>query len=145
MTWIIFGIRWFSFLLGFGKADYTILKPVFIAELERQSGAIDGFFVKAGDRASLDFTTPVNLLPEYRGYSGPGDWLHGVSFGVFVKCLTVLESLSGADETEVAEGYAHIARRLYDIPKEDEVPESARFPCSDVVGLCLEVAHGCSG
>lgn len=129
-----FRIRWFSFLLGFGKADYTILKPVFIAELERQAGVIDGFFVKIGERISLDFTTPVNHLPEYRGYSGPGDWLHGVSFGVFVECLTVLESLSGADETEVAEGYAHIARRLYNIPEDAEVPALLAFHAPTLLG-----------
>lgn len=122
-----FRIRWFSFLLGFGKADYTILKPVFIAELEHQAGVIDSFFVKVGERISLDFTTPVNLLPEYQGYSGPGDWLHGVSFGVFVECLTVLESLSGADETEVAEGYEHIARTLYHIPETEAVPYLLAF------------------
>jgi len=122
-----FRVRWFSFLVGLGKADFTILKAEHAAELEEQMAAIDGYFVEIGDRVSLDFTTPVNLLPSYRGYNGPGDWLEGVTFGVFVECLTVFEALAAADDEGVAEGYAHIARRLYNIPDAEPVPDLLAF------------------
>jgi len=122
-----FRVRWFSFLVGLGKADFTILKAEHAAELEEQMAAIDGYLVEIGDRVSLDFTTPVNLLPSYRGYNGPGDWLEGVTFGVFVECLTVFEALAAADDEGVAEGYAHIARRLYNIPDAEPVPDLLAF------------------
>lgn len=122
-----FRIRWFSYLVGLGNADFTILKAEHVAELEAQIGIIDGFFVNTGDHVTLDFTTPVNLLPSYGEYTGPGDWLEGVTFGDFVECLTVLEALASAGEEEVAEGYAHIARRLYHIPDKQPVPALLAF------------------
>ena len=65
-----FRVRWFSYLIGLKKVDYTILKPEHIAELERQRKVIDGFFrtqtVNGVERQSLDFATTVNLLPEYK-------------------------------------------------------------------------------
>lgn len=122
-----FRIRWLSYLIGLGRTNYTILKPEYIAELEEQAGIIDGFFVTDADRVHLDFNTPVNLLPEYGGYKGPGDWLEGVTYGEFVECLTVTESLTHMDEQEAAEGYAHIARKLYHIPDGEKVPDVLAF------------------
>lgn len=122
-----FRVRWLSYLIGLGRADFTALKPEYIAELEAQMDTIDGFFVESGNGVSLDFTTPVNLLPEYKGYKGPGDWLEGTTFGVFVECLTVFEGLSGAEPDDVAEGYSHIARRLYSIPEGEPVPVILAF------------------
>lgn len=122
-----FRTRWFSFLIGMEHVDYTILKPEYIDELRAQINAIDGFFNNADGRFHLDFSTPVNLLPEYRGYNGPGDWLEGVTFGEFVECLTVFESLSDRDEQGVADGYTHIARRLYHIPDAEAVPDLLAF------------------
>ena len=39
-----FRTRWFSYLIGLKKVNYTILKPEHIAELEPQQKIIDGFF-----------------------------------------------------------------------------------------------------
>lgn len=122
-----FRVRWLSFLIGLGNADYTVLKPQYVEELERQAGAIDSFFVSVDGRLSLDFNTPINLLPSLGGYKGPGDWLEGVTYGEFVECLTVVESLNGLAEQEVTDGCAHIARVLYHIPPEKEVPEILAF------------------
>ena len=126
-----FRVRWFSYLIGLKKVDYTILKPEYIEELERQRKVIDGFFrtqtVNGVDRQSLDFSTTVNLLPEYKGFKGPGDWLDGITFGKFVECLTIFESLAEADAEGIAEGYADIARVLYHIPGESSVPDLLAF------------------
>lgn len=126
-----FRVRWFSYLIGLKKVDYTILKPEHIAELEKQQGVIERFFrtktVNGVERQSLDFDTPVNLLPEYKGFKGPGDWLDGITFGEFVQCLTIFESLAEADAEGVAEGYADIARVLYHIPGESSVPDLLAF------------------
>lgn len=126
-----FRIRWFSFLIGLGRADFTILKDVHVEELKAQMGVIDGFFVKLPEddagHVFLDFTTVRNLLPEYRGYKGPGDMLHGVTFGEFVECYTVSECMADADPEDIAEGYGHIARILYHIPECDPVPDLLLF------------------
>lgn len=39
-----FRVRWLSFLIGLGKADYTLLKEQHVEELKAQAGAIEGFF-----------------------------------------------------------------------------------------------------
>ncbi len=71
-----FRIRWMSYLLGLKNMDYTILKEEFIEEIESQAGVIDNFIdKKEGDSMTLDFRTPLNLLPEYKGYKGPGGCL----------------------------------------------------------------------
>lgn len=126
-----FRIRWFSYLIGLGRADYTILRPEHIRELEAQLSAIDAFFVHEAvdgkERVHLDFDTMANLLPEYRGYKGPGDLLSGITFGDFIECYTVAECLDGADADALADGYAHIARVLYHIPEGKPVPDILMF------------------
>lgn len=126
-----FRIRWFSYLIGMDKTDFTILRAEYIAELSSQMSAIDGYIQTVDNggshRLTLDFYTPINLLPTYRGFSGPGDWLDGVTFGEFIECLTVLEGLDEADEADTTAGYAHIARCLYHIPVDEEVPELLLF------------------
>lgn len=122
-----FRIRWFSYLVGLGKADFTLLRHEFAEELETQMSAVDGFIANEGNRVTLDFSTPVNLLPSYKGYKGPGDWLDGVTFGEFAECVTVLESLGQADEEALTEGYSQIARILYHIPAADKVPDLLAF------------------
>lgn len=126
-----FRVRWFSYLVGLGKSDFTILKQEYIDELQSQMAAVDGYFVREktgdGQRVFLDFDTVVNLLPEYKGYKGPGDLFQGVTFGEFVECFTVAESLDESDPEAMAEGYAHIARTLYHIPETDPVPDILTF------------------
>lgn len=126
-----FRVRWLSYLVGLGKADFTILKKEYIRELEQQISAIDGFFVRetvnGTDRVLPDFDTAVNLLPEYKGYKGPGDLLHGITFGDFVECFTVAECLDHAGPEAIAEGYEHIARTLYHIPETAPVPDLLAF------------------
>lgn len=124
-------VRWLSYLIGLKNVDYTILKAEHIAELERQKNVIDGFFktrtVNGVARQSLDLDTTVNLLPEHKGFKGPGDWLDGITFGEFVRCLTIFERLAEADAEDVADGYAEIARVLYHIPEGTQVPNLLAF------------------
>lgn len=126
-----FRIRWFSYLIGLGKSDFTILKQEHIDELEAQISIIEGYFVKkmieGQERVHLDFDTVVNLLPEYKGYKGPGDFLHGVTFGEFVECYTVVDGLNKTDPEAISKGYEHIARTLYHIPEEAPVPDLLTF------------------
>lgn len=126
-----FRIRWFSYLIGLGKSDFTILKQEHIDELEAQISAVDGYFVRetieGEEFVHLDFDTVVNLLPEYNGYRGPGDLFQGVTFGEFVECYTVAECLDESDPEAMAEGCEHIARTLYHIPETEPVPELLAF------------------
>lgn len=117
-------IAWMSRLLGMD--DFTILLPEYVAEIERQLPAIDGFFIKDGDRVSLDFDTPVNILKEYAGFTGPGDWLDGLSYGDFTRCLEIMQS-AGDSEIETSKAYRSVARILYHIPEERDVPSLLEF------------------
>lgn len=126
-----FRVRWLSYLIGMGRADFTLLKDKYIDELKEQLSAVENFFVKenvAGvERIHLDFETVVNLLPEYREYKGPGDLLQGVTFGEFVECLTVAECMIDGDRDGITRGCEHIARILYHIPSESRVPDLLTF------------------
>lgn len=124
-----FRVLWFSYLIGMGTSNYTMLRHEYIAELEAQREVIDGFFVSREgiEGKVLDFNTPVNLLPECKGYKGPGDWLRGLTFGEFVECLTVQEGLAGLDPEGIEEGCDHIARVLYHIPEAEKVPDLIAF------------------
>lgn len=115
-------VRLLSYLIGLGSIDYTMLTPEHIAEIESQADVLDGFFRTAQDgRRLLVINTPINLLKEYKGYHGPGDWLRGMSYGEWVECMTVLESIGEQDD--IIEAYEHIARKMYKIPAEAKVPD----------------------
>ena len=128
-----FRVRWVSFLVGLGSVDYTSLLPEYIDELDNQADNImAGYLIRTGHPAPydvrVDFDTPRNLLPEFGGYSGPGDWLNGIKFGEFVGCSTIHESLASANSPEeIADGYEAIARILYHIPATDSVPSLLTF------------------
>lgn len=121
-------VRWLSHLLGL-KVDYTLLKAPLVKEIEAQADVINHFFVARQDGRgdTFSFDTPVNLLKEYNGYTGPGDWLRGVTFGQFVECLTVLETAAALSPAELTEAYNHVARLLYGIPDEDKIPTVLAF------------------
>jgi hypothetical protein len=122
-----FRLRWFSYLIGYRRANYTILKPEYVSELDKQMATIDGFFVDDKGKLHVQLDTTVNLLPTYKGYTGPGDWLEGVTFGQFVDCYTILETISDAADEEAVKGYEQIARRLYNIPEADMIPNLLTF------------------
>lgn len=127
-----FRVRWFSFLAGLGHLDYTMLRTEHIAELESQIDEVmAGYIIRTGQPSPhdlrVDFDTPRNLLPEIGNYKGPGDWLNGVTFGEFIECATIIETMAAAQEEEVAEGYEAIARILYHIPETDHVPGILAF------------------
>ena len=115
-------IRWFSYLVGLGASNYTILRPEFVTEAEAMRDTITAPFLadtKAGKAPT--FKTCRNLLPEYRKYKGPADWLNDVNFGEFVQCVTLLEQEATAAAPE--EIYRNIARVLYHIPDAEQVPD----------------------
>ena len=116
-------VRWLSFLLGMGMSDYTILVPELIKEAESLAWAADPFF---GDGGPL-LATPLNRLPEYEGHKGPGDWLDGLKFGDFVKCLTILEAADRGAPEEVAGGCAEVARTLYGYAPGEDVPDTLTY------------------
>lgn len=127
-----FRIRWMSYLIGLDRFDYTGLKPQYIAEIDgRADDIMAGFLIKTGEPAPrdirLNFDTPRNLLPEYGGYKGPGDWLNGLKFGEFVQCSTIIETMVTATPEDIAAGYQAIARIMYHIPEGDRVPELLAF------------------
>ncbi len=127
-----FRIRWISFLIGLERLDYTKLRPEYIAEIESQADQIlAGYLINTGQppphNFRVEFDTPRNLLPEYGDYKGPGDWLNGMTFGEFVECATIFETMATAAPEIVAEGYEAIARILYHIPAKDYVPEILAF------------------
>ncbi len=116
-------VRWLSFLLGMGMSDYTILVPELIAEAESLAHVADGFYRDGAPCLS----TPLNKLPEYDGHTGPGDWLDGLKFGDFVKCLTIMESVQQASAEEIADGCEEVARTLYGYAPAEQVPDMLTY------------------
>ena len=126
-------VRWFSFLAGMGSSNYTILRPEFIAEAERLRDSItDPFLVDTSRGKAPTFKTCRNLLPEYRGYKGPADWLNDVKFGDFVQCIILMEQEPTAAAPE--EIYRTIARVLYAIPEAEPVPDVLAWHASVLFG-----------
>lgn len=113
-------VRWFSFLVGMATADYTILIPEYIAEAERlRDGVVGPFLSESGTVPT--FRTCRNLLPEYKGFKGPADWLNDLRYGDFTQCAVLMEQEpTAADLREIFEG---IARVLYSVPESEDVPE----------------------
>ncbi|MCH5237845.1 MAG: hypothetical protein J1E95_08620 [Muribaculaceae bacterium] len=121
-------VRWLSYLAGLGPLDFTLFlserKKLFLEALPMT----DNFFHRGADGKLLPhFDTPVNLLPEIEGYHGPGDMLDGITFGEFTECSSVIRAISENPAADAMEAYGHIARVLYKIPKEKEIPEILYF------------------
>lgn len=115
-------VRWFSYLAGMGSANYTILRPEYIAQAEALRDTITGPFLVDSTAGKVPtFKTCRNLLPEYHGYKGPADWLNDLKFGEFVQCATLLEQETAAEDPE--DIYREIARTLYHIPEGEPVPD----------------------
>lgn len=126
-------VRWFSYLVGMGMANYTILKPEFIAEAERlRDGITAPFLTDSKNGPAPTFQTCRNLLPEYHGYKGPADWLNDVKYADFVECATLLDQEARAADPE--EIYRGIARVLYHVPDADQVPEILAWHASVLFG-----------
>lgn len=105
---------WLSALIG--MEDYSILLPEYIIELEDQQPKLNGFYMPDG---SADLRTTKNILPNYEGFRGPADNLAGLPFGEFIEALTVLADMGDDDHYLAAN---HVARTLYHIPEDRQVP-----------------------
>ncbi|MDE6235342.1 MAG: hypothetical protein K2M56_06295 [Muribaculaceae bacterium] len=123
-----FRIRWLSYLAGL-PVDFDSYRDPIASDLAHELHVTDGFFRPSEQDGAIilrpDYDCERNLLPEYEGLRGPGDWLDGLPFGEFTECLTMLESLAAPDidAEEVAEIYERVTRILYHIPEEREVPD----------------------
>ena len=128
MTEKDYRVRWLSYLAGLGPMDFTLFVPERERLFRDAMPETDGFFYRESDgRITPTFDTPANLLPEIDGYHGPGDMLDGLTFGEFTECSSVIKTVSGDPETDVMEAYGHIARVLYKIPEEKDIPEILYF------------------
>ena len=124
-----FKVRWLSFLSGLENVDYTLLIKERREKYEEAVPMLDGFFTVHPKTGELrpKFDTASNLLPQHEGYNGPGDWLEGMTYGEFVECQTVLTGIDPEDEEQTKEAYGHIARVMYHIPTEEDIPEILYF------------------
>lgn len=127
ITPVQFRLRWLSYLLGLGSIDYTMLSPEYIGQAEKIKGRImSGYLSETHETdgtvtVKARFDSCMNKLREYHGYKGPGDWLDGLSYGDFTKCLAIISG-DGSAET-----YEEIARVLYHIPEPEAVPGLLTF------------------
>lgn len=122
-------VRWFSYLVGLKRADFTILKAAHAAELAGQMHTVTDGYLETGPDGSVRaaVNTPKNLLPECDGWHGPGDWLNGMTYGEFVTCLTIIDDIAGSDTASIVEGLKQITRVMYHIPDADDVPPLLMF------------------
>lgn len=128
MTEKAYRVRWMSYLAGLGPIDFTLFVPerqkLFLDALQ----ATDGFFYRGSDGRLLpDFDTPANLLPEIEGYKGPGNMLDGLTWEEFTECSAVIKTAAVDSGDTLMEAYGHVARVLYKIPDEKEIPEILYF------------------
>lgn len=120
-------VRWMSYLIGMGSANFTMLKKPHREELYRQLDALEGFLVKNADGTpEPDFGTPRNLLPEFRTHKGPGDWLNGMTYGDFTECLNLF-SAANADEEHAGECLERVTRIMYHIEETSLIPDLLTF------------------
>lgn len=132
-----FRVRLMSVLFGLGGLDYTMLLPVHVARVEEHLGLLDAFIPERPDGTVAPvYRTPANLLPEFGGYRGPGDWLEGVSFGDFVKCLMLLSG--GGTDDDAVRACRGVARVLYRIPEDRDVPALLCFHAPALVSAVWE-------
>lgn len=109
---------WYSILAGLEHYSYEVPHDRYRREAESQLAEVtDPYLVDHGGGPVPRFDSCRNLLPEYGGYKGPADWLNDVRFDRFVECATIIEAHHEDDGD-----YAEVARVLYSIPPEDDVP-----------------------
>lgn len=125
----MFRERWLLYLIGLPLIDKSILVAERQAKIREALKETEGFFCRDADGIlTVNFETPRNLLPTVEGYQGPADWLDGMTFGDFIKCLTLLEVMSQANDDEGRlEASGEIARVMYKIPEREEVPDILLF------------------
>lgn len=124
--------RWAAYLLGLPAAMAPILREEAMAELEAVAARISVGFLLEQEPPRLNFNSTVNLLPEYQGSKGPGDWLNGMTFGEFIQCSTLMGVLTGAPEDEST--YNEIARIMYHLPEGTEADVLLKFHCVALFG-----------
>ncbi len=108
-----FMVSWLSWLLGLRNYLYTDLVEQYRTETERFMPAMAAFVTRTHDgRDIARLDTVCNLMPVFSEWQGPGDFLHGVKFGEFVRCLNLLREVGGGDSDAAVE----MARVLYHIP-----------------------------
>lgn len=114
-------VRWFSYLAGLKRVNYTILHQEYIQQAEANLLQVTDCFLKNEQgKVAPTFATCRNLLTEYNGFKGPADWLNGLKFGKFVQCVTLLDQIKPGTADRYI--YEEIARVLYSIPEGTEVP-----------------------
>ncbi|MDE5643272.1 MAG: hypothetical protein K2I56_07235 [Muribaculaceae bacterium] len=125
--------RLFSYLAGLGSLDYTMLIPEYVAQAEKAMPDVLAGFMRRSTgpdgraKVELQFGSCRNLLPEVDGYRGPLDWLHGLSYGDFVQCLTILPDCSDQSDEVRAAAMEAMARTLYKVPEGAGVPPVLLF------------------
>ena len=117
----------FSFLIGWNGADWTRMADQTTADSLRQTFMEERLWWGM-DR--LPDTGCANLLPEWQGrqglYSGPGDWLADMTWGVFADCLDLLAAASGEDGGEAV---ARLASLMYSLPAEEKPDAVLQYHC----------------
>lgn len=133
-----FRIRLISYLAGMENGDFTLLLPEVAAPLEERLHMMDAFLVKrnadGAERLFADFDSVRNLLPEHRGYRGPGDMLQGMTFGQFTECVAAMEGIDPEDAGSIADACDHVARCMYAIPEHEKVPPLLSWHASSFFG-----------
>ena len=117
--------RWAACLAGLGEVNPDLLREEFREQFEELEAAVERAFLIRNDAGEPmpETTSCRNLLPFYKGFKGPGDWLDGMTFGSFTKCAALIEQARTAIDSDAADIYAEIAREIYAIPEGERVPQ----------------------
>lgn len=116
--------HWAAALLGLRPAAVALLRPETLAELEQVAEAVNIRYLTGEEESrGVNYNCTANLLPEFEGHKGPGDWLDGMTYGEFTACC----SLMARERT--ANTYEELARIMYHIPEGEQVPEVLQLHC----------------
>lgn len=136
-------VAWLSHLLGL-KTDYTAYNSAIAAEAARLMSCTDGFYDTV-IRDGITVHTPrlltgKQMLPDFMGWHGPGDMLHGMTFGAFTDSLTLLNEVRHTADTEtLGTLYEQIARQMYHAATADAPPRPPRLLVIHAVNMLAEV------
>lgn len=135
-----FRVAWLSYLLGIKGYLYTDLIEKYRCEAERLMPVVSGFVTRASDgRDMVRLDSVRNLMPVFREWQGPGDFLHGMAFDEFVHCLHLLSDV-GKGDSDAAE---EIARELYHVPSSEmPPPELVLHSVSMFSSVCEAIMTG---
>lgn len=114
------------------KYNFVICSKSVVDEIIPQLYKIDSFFdiTEEGDKIIYDphIKTGRNLLPTYRGWTGPDDMLNDITYGQFVQCLNLVRSMEAARKEQDDEQTDKLMSEFGGVLYKSDDPKAGKTP-----------------